>query len=232
MENPTYQAIFERIQAGQFQAALNILAEALENSPRDPYLLYYAGLAHRRLNNYDEAAKYYRKSIEIDPSNPSVHLGLGIAYQLQGLYEKAIESLKEAITLERNFPEAHNSLGLTFSKLGKYRQALECYESAAEAIIDMAFSQLAKEGESYFPSKETTDGKNVRMITPEAFDLIETILKSNLMWAINRNNIGSCLAAIGEKERAKEMFEESIRFIPEGLTYELPSFGLKDLAHE
>lgn len=230
MENPTYQAIFERIQAGQFQAALNVLSEALVNSPGDPHLLYYAGLAHRRLNNYSEAAKYYRESIEIDPSNPSVHLGLGISYQLQGSYEKAIESLKAAINLDRNFPEAHNSLGFTYSNMGKYRQALECYECAAEAIMEIAFSQLAKDGQRYFPSEVTTDGKNVLMMTPEAFDRIETILKSNLMWAINRNNIGSCLAAIGEKPRAKEMFEESIRFIPEGVKYDAPSFGLKDLS--
>lgn len=229
MKNQTYQAIFERIQAGQFQDALNLIADELRLSQNDPHLLYYAGLAHRRLNNYQEAAKYYRKSIEIDPTNPSVHLGLGIAYQLQGLFEKAIESLKAAIKLEGNFPEAHNSLGLTYANMGQYQKALDCYESGAEAIMDVAFSQLAKDRDKYFPSKVTTDGKSVLMMTPEAMEGIEAILKSNLMWAVNRNNVGSCLAALGDVEGAKRMFEESISFIPAGVRYDAPYIGLRDL---
>jgi tetratricopeptide (TPR) repeat protein len=229
MKNPTYQAVFEKIQAGQFQSALSLLAEALPNSPNDATLLYYAGLTYRRLNNYEEAAKYYRKSIEIDPSNPSVHLGLGIVYQLQGLYEKAIKSLTTAVSLDTNFPEAHNSLGLTYANIGQYRKALACYEKAAESIIDIAFSQLTKDRDKYLPSKETTDGKDVLMITPEAFEQIAYILKSNLMYAVNRNNIGSCLVAIGEIDAAKRMFEESISFIPEGVRYEAPYIGLRNL---
>ncbi len=229
MNNPTYQAVFERIQDGQFQSALSLIAEALPNSPNDPNLLYYAGLAHRRLNNYEEAAKYYLKSIEIDPSNPSAHLGLGNIYQIQGLYEKAIKSLKAAVNLDSNFPEAHNSLGLTYAKMGQYQQALICYEKAAESIMDMAFSQLAKDRDMYLQSKETIDGKKVLMMKPEASEQIASILKSNLMWAINRNNIGSCLAAIGETDAARKMFEESISFIPEGVRYEAPYYGLRNL---
>ena len=232
MENPTYKTIFDRIQTGQFRSALDVIAHALVKSPDDPYLLYYSGLAHRRLNNYQEAAKVYCKSLDIDPRNPSVHLGLGIVYQLQGLYEEAIESLKEAIKLEPNFPEAHNSLGLTYSKVGNYQAALECYERAAEAIIEMAHTQLAKDDKKYFTSTVTTHGLNSLMINPEAFDSIESILKSNLMWSISMNNIALCLTALGERARAKKIFEESIRFIPEGVGYDAPFDGLRALENE
>jgi hypothetical protein len=78
----------------------------------------------------------------------------------------------------------------------------------------------------------TTDGMRALMSDPQALGRIERILKSNVLWAINRNNIGFCLAALGERERAREMFEESIKFIPKGTKYEAPFFGLKDLVNE
>jgi tetratricopeptide (TPR) repeat protein len=230
MKNSTYQAIFDQIQTGQLKIALDLIAEELQKSDNDPHLLYYAGLAHRRLNNYEEASKCYRQSIATDWNNPSAHLGLGIIYQLQGLYDKAIDSLKSAIDLDKDFPEAHNSLGLTYKSMGQYQQALDSYNKGAEAIVNMAFSQFMKDKENNSPFKMTSDGKNVLMMTPEAMEGIQGILKSNLMWAINRNNIGVCLAAVGDIEGAKRMFEESISFIPEGVRYDSPYTGLRDLA--
>jgi hypothetical protein len=89
-----------------------------------------------------------------------------------------------------------------------------------------------EQGEKPFTSRITTDGNRTLMSEPETFARIEAFLKANPMWAINRNNIGSCLAAIGDKQRAKEMFEESIRFISKGTKYDAPFLGLKDLANE
>lgn len=148
------------------------------------------------------------------------------------MYENAVVSLNEAIKLDPHLPEAHNSLGLTYSKVGNYRRALECYELAAEAIIDLAYRQLIKDDEKPFTSRVTTDGKSALVVDSGAFDRIESVLRANPMWAINRNNIGICLAAIGEKRRAKEMFEESIRFIPKGMKYDAPFLGLMDIANE
>ncbi|MGI9068573.1 MAG: tetratricopeptide repeat protein [Pyrinomonadaceae bacterium] len=231
MKEKVYKEIFDRIQVGECAWALVLVADELTKSPDDPYLLYYAGLAHRRLNEYDEAKQFYRRSIDADPRNASVHLGLGIIYQIQEMFDDAIESLKMATALDPHFPEAHNSLGLTYSKIGDYREALESYERAAEAIINMAYQQLNTEGQQ-FTSRVTTDGNRTLMVEPDAFDQVERILKANPMWAINRNNIGCCLAAIGEKQRAKEMLKESINFIPEGLKYDAPFVGLTDLENE
>ena len=232
MHNLSYKIIFDLIQAGDFQSALDKLADEIANSPNDPYLLYCAGLAHRRLNNLDTAAEYYRRSINIDSRNPSVHLGLGIVYQLQGRYEQAIKSLQIAINLEPHFAEAHNSLGLTYSKLGDYRLALQCYERVAEGIIDLAHSQLKKAPEKYATPRVSAVGESVLMTNEDAFSEIEQFLKSNLMWAINSNNMARCFAAIGEKSRARDMFQESIAFIPAGVNYDAPFVGLKDLSND
>jgi tetratricopeptide (TPR) repeat protein len=224
MRNPTYDLIFNLIETGNLQSALEKIAAEIAKSPNDPNLFYYAGLTHRKLNNLDQAAQYYRKSIELDSRNPSVHLGLGIVYQLQGRYEQAIASLQAAIKMEPSLPEAHNSLGLTYRKLGDYHRALQCYERAAEGIMGLASAQLQN------TDTVTTDGRKVRMLDPEMFDKVEQFLKSNPMWAMNRNNVGVCLAAIGETSRAREAFLESIKFIPAGVNFDAPFAGLKDLS--
>lgn len=43
------------------------------------------------------------------------------------------------------------------------------------------------------------------------------------------NNIGTCYAEMGQIERARSAFQESIEFIPEGVSYPDPMLALKEM---
>lgn len=56
------------INAGHYREALEPLARALADEPRDQEALYYAGLAHSRLGEYDAAADLLTRALAIDES--------------------------------------------------------------------------------------------------------------------------------------------------------------------
>ena len=68
------------IEAGQYEAALPLLANVLDRNPANADAYNYLGFANRQLGRFDEALDYYAQALEVDP----YHLGalnyLGHAY--------------------------------------------------------------------------------------------------------------------------------------------------------
>jgi len=54
-------------------------------------------------------------------------------------------------------------------------------------------------------------------------------LKKNILYSTFLNNMGGCYAAMGDVVHARSCFEESIRFTPDGVNYEPPRIGLRQL---
>src|SRR5690606_40278991 len=106
------------------------------------------------------------------------------------------------------------------------KSALEYYNKACEVLIENINIDIKKSGEEPFLKnvEEKTAVFNTKFMTQ-----VQTKLKEDLMYSILQNNIGICLALIGQVDKAKDAFKESIEFIPDGVVYEDPHLALQKI---
>lgn len=211
----------------KFHEALPIFLRLIDDNP-DAGLHYMAGQCLRFTEKLPEAVSHLTKAITLDPDDASFYLALGIALQLSEKYDLAIETLETAVKLDPAKFSSHNSLGLTYRKIGHIKKAVACYERAMEVLMDEAFKELEKDPKRYFKD-EYRDGKKLLVVLPHAQGKIEQLLRSEPRHAIVLNNIGECLATVGEIEEARIRFREAIKYTPAGYDYPAPSHNLASL---
>jgi tetratricopeptide (TPR) repeat protein len=132
----------EQVKRGEFEAALPVLARAVQVNDRASRSLYALGVAHLKLNHHADAASWLRKAALQDGQNPNVHLMLGIAQGNQGTLDAAEASLRRAYELGREqAADAHLYLAGIYNRQEKYAQAiaeLELYLKEAKDLKDTA----------------------------------------------------------------------------------------------
>jgi len=85
--------------AGEYQAALSDLNNALAIAPRGAWLYANRAFVYRRMGNSDLALKDYAHAIEADPNFEIAYLGRAGFYTEGGNYDAAIADLSKAITI-------------------------------------------------------------------------------------------------------------------------------------
>lgn len=84
----------QKLYAGENVLALNAFREVEKNNPSDPVVLYYVGLCHMNLNQYDKAKESLLKAEAAQNSvKPETYFLLGKIYQKEENFDKAIEEL-------------------------------------------------------------------------------------------------------------------------------------------
>jgi tetratricopeptide (TPR) repeat protein len=226
MKDINYDKVKSCINESKFLEALPILMEELNNNPDDCNVNSLIGFCYRAINDYDKSEKYYLTATKLNPNDYSSFLGLGIVYQLKEDFSKAISALNRAINIIPQKIEAVNSLGFTYKKMGDIKSALVEYNRAIKILNDSAFNYLKENNPKILGTSK--DGKTFE-VNPTFFVEIKKLLKSNILYATLMNNIGGCFVDLGQLQKAKECFLESLEFIPEGVKYEPPIIGLKHI---
>lgn len=90
------------IAAGQAERALTSLKEAAERAPDDWQVHDTLGIAHDRLERWEEAKAAYRRALDLSPDNPAVLANLGLSRALAG-------DLEEGLRLERQAASRPNT---------------------------------------------------------------------------------------------------------------------------
>ncbi len=213
----------------KFSEALPIFLHLSEENPEDASLFYMAGQCYRFMNLVHESIEVLEKAAALAPNQAHIFLALGISYQLVDDYEQSVSNLECAIDLDRDLFTAYNSIGLTYRKAGKYREALDWYSRAADGIVSAATEQAHQDPEKCF-TDQVIDGDKGRVINPYYFEKIHEILKSSPIYAVIKNNIGVCLIELEDINSAREQFQESIEFIPNGYDYPDPYMNLENIS--
>ena len=68
----------------------------------DEIVLMSLGDAYFLMEDYSNAASYYKKITEIDPSNKIAHIELGSAYYWMAEYEMAVSLFQKAMNIDQN----------------------------------------------------------------------------------------------------------------------------------
>jgi Flp pilus assembly protein TadD len=101
-----------------------VLANALEESPEDPYLLCWAGVAEQELGNDGAAYELFRRCVDQDPldANLLALAGAGLAHFDD---PKAETVLRTAALTAPNLPIARIQYGAYLAREGVFEEALE-----------------------------------------------------------------------------------------------------------
>jgi tetratricopeptide (TPR) repeat protein len=101
-----------------------------------------AGLACRRLEQYDSAIYYYKRSIALYPKGITAHQNLAAVYGLKKDYTNAAGEFEEIIKLEPDNPEGYFGLADTYMMQSKFdealtnaKKALQLYESVKSPLV-------------------------------------------------------------------------------------------------
>ena len=117
--------------ANQYQAAYDLLGQALEKLPNYPDLLYDHAMAAEKLNRLDVLEGNLRKLIEIRPDYAHAYNALG--YSLADRNERVQEAyqlIETALKLAPDDPFILDSMGWVLYRMGRSKQSLDYLQRA------------------------------------------------------------------------------------------------------
>jgi len=140
----------EYVKRRQYDAALPILAHALEVNTNSFPSMYALGVALLNLNRPQDAIPWLQKAAALESYNPNVHMMLGLAYGKNNLLDKSEDSLRKAYEIGgERAAEVHLYLAGIYNTQSKYSSAiqeLQLFLKEAKGLKDT--SQIQKMIES------------------------------------------------------------------------------------
>ncbi|WP_041523665.1 tetratricopeptide repeat protein [Gilvimarinus agarilyticus] len=125
------------LEAGEDDAALRALNEALLETPNNSNLLYARSMLHERADDIAQAEADLRAILQYDPNNPAALNALGyILADRTERYSEAYEFIKRALEQQPNDPATIDSMGWVQYRLGNLAQAQKYLEQAMELYPD------------------------------------------------------------------------------------------------
>ncbi|KAL9982715.1 hypothetical protein ACROYT_G004793 [Oculina patagonica] len=87
-------------QYGQFDEALQVIAQALSLHENDTDLYFQQGNLYKDLNNMQQAKNSFKMAVQLDPEHASAHLNLGVIFHLEGKHAEARRHYEIAAKLD------------------------------------------------------------------------------------------------------------------------------------
>jgi len=88
-----------------FQRALQLVTEALNEAPEDPNILDTKGWILCQKGDFSQAITYLEQAVELAPENPTLKYHLGYCQAKLGEVDKAKETLEKLLETKVRFPE-------------------------------------------------------------------------------------------------------------------------------
>ncbi len=123
------QAVAES-ERGNSQRAIAHLETAVREQPNYFEAYNNLGVQHRKLRQWDEAIRAFRRALELRTDSAKPHVNLGVIYGELGQTKEAITSFETARRLEPNSTAIHIALGQLYFQKQDYLNAEESLETA------------------------------------------------------------------------------------------------------
>ena len=205
---PKNTEIYERlatiyIQLKQYDKAIEELKQAINLNPNDYQLYTELSQVYELKGNYQKAVQILEKSLKKFPNNAVLHYYLAIAYDNLDNWKKTEQHLKKALELRPNFPDVLNYLGYSYIIRNiDIDKGIELVEKALQfqpnhpAYLDSLAWGLFKKGK-----------------TKEALKYILKAYEKMSDDPVINYHYGRILEALGEKSKAKEMYEKALKLL-------------------
>ncbi len=114
------------------EAAVDLLARAIEADPNFVVAQYTLGAVHQSLGNRWKAAAQYRASTQLDAAYPEPYKALGDLFLAapRRLFDQAVEAYTKAIELRPFYADAYVGLGDARAAKGEVDGAITAYQKA------------------------------------------------------------------------------------------------------
>jgi tetratricopeptide (TPR) repeat protein len=195
------------VDEGRFKEAANQYSKVLEKKDLGPKYFLNASFALCRIDlrqkAYDQVIKRASTITELYPPIPQPYLFLASAYLAQDKTNQAVETYEKLMKNNPKSPVAYQELALIYNeRLGDHAKALRYAEEAAEKFPDDPKSQDVL-GWVYFNA-----GKYPEAV--KRFEQANSLDKKNPFY---RYHLGLALQKTGDRENAKNAFEEALRLV-------------------
>lgn len=121
----------------QYQAAHDLLTQALTEAPDDVELLYDQSMVAEKLNSLDEMERLLRRVIALKPDYHHAYNALGYSLAERGLrLGEARELIRKALSFAPADPFIEDSLAWVEFRLGNKAEAIRIFEGAYKARPD------------------------------------------------------------------------------------------------
>ena len=212
-----------------YDAAEELLKEALERIPGEYKLVYALGSLYFNLGEMERALPLLRKLSSW--RNPSVHLALATIYLEENDFEEAASEVRIVLKEDAKYPDASGLLGRVYLKRKDFPNAIKCLkrelgmnESSVEFRLDLAtafyllgdlresleeFTLLIDTDPDFFPGWLMC-GKILLELgkTGESEFYLTRALSLNPRSAEVLQVLANLYSTIGEVEKARTIFDE------------------------
>ncbi|HEX8889203.1 MAG TPA: tetratricopeptide repeat protein, partial [Pyrinomonadaceae bacterium] len=173
---------------------------AIELNPKYATAHQWYGWYLISLGKFDEALDEFKLAQQLDPLSLYTNLTLGMPYFYSRQYEKAAEQYKRVVEMNPDFWLAHFWLARTYEQAGKYDEALVEYQRMAK---------LRGENLSEFPVVGYLQALSGKLT--EARQILEEVQRTAKSRGISSYPIAVLCLGLGEKEKALEWLEKSLK---------------------
>jgi tetratricopeptide (TPR) repeat protein len=125
-------------QTGKYQAAVDLIGEAISINPNVASAYNNRGNALLDLKRLDEALANYDKALALKPDYAEAHCNRGSALLDLNRLDEALASCNKALDLNPNYAEGYNNRGNVLLNLKRFNEALACYDKALTLNPDYA----------------------------------------------------------------------------------------------
>ena len=188
LSNPHFEEAYRNcaslcLELQQFQRALSILQDVLEQFPPDADLYFDMGRCYQGLEQFQMARTFFQEALRLDPGDDEVLFELGNSFASEQKWKQASRYFKKAIELDNKRDEYYAALADACAELGILDEAETYYRLAItqapeeirywlsfamvlleEEKVDKAL-ELLEEAEEYAPGAELLYCRVVCLIT-------------------------------------------------------------------
>jgi tetratricopeptide (TPR) repeat protein len=145
VQDASPQKLFE---SGKYQEAIDSVKNRSDASPED---VYVRALAHRKLNQNDDAKEAFGALAGRDGAWKEI--GNSGTAMIEGNMDNAAAAARKAVDADGNSSEARFQLGLVESARNKQQQAADAFAKAAELNPQMAYAHY-EAGMAFYKAKK------------------------------------------------------------------------------
>lgn len=117
---------------GYHDDAVEMISQAIELQPKNPFFLFSLGNTLLRQNLYEDAEYCYRRSLELDPAEGAANQNLAAVLRDQGKYAEAVEAAARAVGQMPDSIEALHLYAEILLYMGRHSEGVEVCQKAVD----------------------------------------------------------------------------------------------------
>ena len=136
MTSDAYQAAIAKASEKDYEGAIALFNQILQDQPELAGAHYQRGLAHFKLGDFQAAIADYTSTLHLESDDAKVYFARGLAHFSAHQPDRAISDAKQAILLKSDYAAAYNLIGKVRQQQGTNRKAIASYKKAVEFYLD------------------------------------------------------------------------------------------------